>query len=261
VTYQPKSATVLQTTGYRWAEFPPHPALARWVSSYWTIETGPGGHVVRTVPDACVDLTVRLGRTPRAFVAGTHARAKRWRIRGRMHLLGARLLPGTAQQLGVDVGALTVGWRPLDDFLPRAAVARMVAGAVRATGVGSRVAVLDAFLSERLLNREIDPRLSAAIRHVFAAGGHVAVSVLATKSGAHTRTLARLFEKNVGLSPKRFARVVRLQAALRALPDRDNWARLAADLGYADQSHFIHDVRELLGASPGELASLASHTR
>jgi hypothetical protein len=28
-----------------------------------------------------------------------------------------------------------------------------------------------------------------------------------------------------------------------------------------DQAHFIHDVRELLGVTPREVASLASHTR
>ena len=252
---------MVRTTGYHWAEFPPHPALARWVSSYWTLETGPGRHVIRTVPDACIDVTLRLGRTPRAFVAGPHARARRWRIRGQLHLLGARLLPGTAAQLGVDVEALTDGWTPLDVFLARGVAARLVSAAVRAANVSARVAVLDAFLAERLLNRQIDPRLSAALRHVFAAEGQVAVAALAKKSGAHTRTLVRLFEKSVGLLPKRFARVVRLQAALRALPDRNNWAHLAADLGYADQAHFIHDVRELLGVTPRELASLAPRTR
>src|SRR3954465_1972649 len=117
---------MVRTTGYHWAEFPPHPSLAPWVSSYWTLETGPGGHVIRTVPDACIDVTLRLGRTPRAFVAGPHARARRWRIRGQLHLLGARLLPGTAAQLGVDVEALTDGWTPLDAFLARGVAARLV---------------------------------------------------------------------------------------------------------------------------------------
>jgi AraC-like DNA-binding protein len=261
MTFQPKSATMVRTTGYRWAEMPPHPALARWISSYWTIETGPGRHVIRTVPDACVDVTVRLGRTPRAFVAGTHPRAHSWRIRGRLHLFGARLLPGTAALLGIDAAALAPDWTPLDAFVRRAVVARLLGATARAADDAARAAAFDAFFSDRLLNRQLDPRLAAALRHVFAAEGQVAVAALAKQSGAHARTLVRLFERSVGLSPKRFARVVRLQAALRALPARDNWTHLAADLGYHDQAHFIHDVRELLGATPHELAALAPHTR
>jgi AraC-like DNA-binding protein len=70
-----------------------------------------------------------------------------------------------------------------------------------------------------------------------------------------------LFEQAVGLSPKRFARIVRLQAALRALSESDNWARVAIDLGYHDQAHFIHDMRELFGATPRQLVALAGRTR
>jgi AraC-like DNA-binding protein len=33
-----------------------------------------------------------------------------------------------------------------------------------------------------------------------------------------------------------------------------DWADLAGQLGYADQSHFINDFRRLVGRSPGEYA-------
>ena len=63
---------------------------------------------------------------------------------------------------------------------------------------------------------ELDPRLTTALREVFAWGGDVSVATLARRSGAHARTLARLFHRWAGLSPKRFVRIVRLQTALRA---------------------------------------------
>lgn len=260
MSFQPKSAAIVRGR-YAWAQAAPHPALARWVSSYWTLSTDEGQHEVRTLPDACVDLTLRLGRAPRAYVAGPQARAKTWRVRGKMELVGARLLPGAATLLGVDVEALHVGWTPLEDFLPRAAVARLVRGVVREASLAERARALDAFMSERLLNRELDPRLSAALRAVFADGGRLSVEDLARASGASTRTLARLFERCVGLSPKRFARIVRFQGALRALPGSDNGARVAAELGYHDQAHFVRDVRELFGATPGAVAGLAARTR
>jgi AraC-like DNA-binding protein len=260
MSFQPKSAAIVRGQ-YAWSQAAPHPALARWVSSYWTLSTGPGPHEVRTLPDACVDLTLRLGGAPRAFVAGPQARAKTWRSRGRTELVGARLMPGAATLLGVDVEALRVGWTPLEDFVPKAAVARLVRDVMRGASLAERAHALDAFLSERLLNRELDPRLSAALRVVFAGAGRVSVAKLARASGASTRTLARLFDRCIGLSPKRFARIVRFQGALRALPGSDNWARVALELGYHDQAHFVRDVRELFGATPGAVVGLASHTQ
>jgi AraC-like DNA-binding protein len=58
-----------------------------------------------------------------------------------------------------------------------------------------------------------------------------------------------------GMSPRHFARIQRFHALLRAsdLAPRPSWAALAADYGYADQSHLIRDVRHLAGVSPARL--------
>jgi len=69
--------------------------------------------------------------------------------------------------------------------------------------------------------------------------------------------LTRLVEQGVGLSPKRFARIVRLQSALRSLPDGISWASIARESGYADKAHFI----DLVGAPPGALVKLAARTQ
>jgi AraC-like DNA-binding protein len=260
VSFRPKSITVVKSAGYAWAEYAPHPALAAWVGSYWTFQTDPGRHVIRTLPDGCVDLTVRLGSTPRAFLTGTHRRPRSWTLRGRVHHVGARLLPGAAALLGIDAGALSEEWTPLDRRLPRWIVGRLVRDIAQAGTAPARVVVLDAFFSERLLNRGLDPRLSRALQQIFAHQGDIPVASLARHAGAHARTLGRLFDRAIGLSPKRFVRVVRLQAALRALPDADSWAHVAVDLGYHDQAHFIHDVRELFGATPGDLVAMRERT-
>jgi AraC-like DNA-binding protein len=261
VSFRPKSATVVKSAGFAWADYAPHPALSACVVSYWTLQTEPGLHVVRTLPDGCVDVTVRLGRPARAFLTGTHRRPRRWTLRGRVHLVGARLLPGAAALLGVDAGALSEDWQPLERWLPRPVVGRLVDKLARTRDVSARVRALDAFFSDRLLNRALDPRLSRALQRVFDRQGDIPVAALARHAGAHARTLGRLFDRAVGLSPKRFLRVVRLQAALRALPGADNWARVAADLGYHDQAHFIHDVKDLFGATPRDLVALRESTR
>lgn len=256
--FQPLSATILEGR-YVWAQYAAHPSLAAWVSTYWTLRTE-GPAVIRVLADACIDLTLSLGPTPRAFVAAVETQASIRRSPGSMHLVSARLLPGTASLLGISADALGEGWTRLETILPEDAVSTLVRAMAEAPDDAACVEVFDAFFSERLLNRALDPRLGAALRVIFARRGDVTIAALARAAGTHTRTLCRLFETAVGVPPKRFARIVRLQATLRELPEHESWTTAAHRLGYYDQAHFIRDVRELFGTTPGELAKLRRHT-
>ena len=66
---------------------------------------------------------------------------------------------------------------------------------------------------------------------------------------------ARRFAELVGVSPKTFARVVRLGRVVeraRAVPPNEpvNWSALAIELGYYDQSHLVDEFREMTGITP-----------
>jgi AraC-like DNA-binding protein len=82
------------------------------------------------------------------------------------------------------------------------------------------------------------------------------VADVADRLGWTPRRLGRAFAARIGLPPKRFARVRRFQrllAAVAAAPDLD-WARLAAECGYHDQPHLIHEFRALAGITPAGYA-------
>lgn len=67
------------------------------------------------------------------------------------------------------------------------------------------------------------------------------------------RTLQRLVRSRTGLSPKWLVQRRRLHDAVLRLKSGDvALADLAADLGYADQSHFTTDFRTVTGMTPGE---------
>jgi AraC-like DNA-binding protein len=73
--------------------------------------------------------------------------------------------------------------------------------------------------------------------------------------GLLARTFTRRFEARTGLTPKRFARIRRLQGVVSAAGSwrgpAPDWARLAADHGYCDQAHLIDDFRDIAGITPG----------
>ena len=89
---------------------------------------------------------------------------------------------------------------------------------------------------------------------------NVRIDELAKSLELSQRHLRRLFTVEVGLSPKVFARVQRLQALIRKLPNqrRGSLADLAYDAGYADQAHMSREVKTLSGIRPTQLLRLMS---
>uniref|UniRef100_UPI00313C1719 helix-turn-helix domain-containing protein n=1 Tax=Pseudoduganella sp. OTU4001 TaxID=3043854 RepID=UPI00313C1719 len=89
-----------------------------------------------------------------------------------------------------------------------------------------------------------------------ASGGALRVETLAASLGVSRQYLAGQFRDHVGLAPKLFARICRFRAtrtaALAAAPGSHgrDWASLALDSGYFDQSHLIRDFHDFTGASP-----------
>lgn len=82
------------------------------------------------------------------------------------------------------------------------------------------------------------------------------VGQICEKFAITERTLQRLTARRIGLSPKWLIQRRRLHEAAERLRDSDrDLARIAADLGYADQAHFGRDFRAVTGLTPGEFAT------
>ena len=83
------------------------------------------------------------------------------------------------------------------------------------------------------------------------------VGQICDKFALGERSLQRLAARRIGLSPKWLIQRRRLHEAserLRAAGSVD-LARVASDLGYADQAHFGRDWRRVTGLTPGEYAA------
>lgn len=106
---------------------------------------------------------------------------------------------------------------------------------------------------EQMLLRQQAPRVDAAIQYaVRALKRGVPLARVTEQLGLLPRTLARRFSSQVGITPKRFARLQRLQRVLRAvrISPAPNWCALAMEHGYHDQSHLVHEFREMADIAP-----------
>ena len=124
----------------------------------------------------------------------------------------------------------------------------------------ARVERLEAALLERLRSMPIArPSIDVAgiARWICTKPASMTVHRLAHAAGVSRQHLTRVFRQAIGVSPKRYCRLARFQAALIYAGAGANvqWAQVAAQSGYADQSHMIAEFRELSSLTPEMLAT------
>lgn len=64
------------------------------------------------------------------------------------------------------------------------------------------------------------------------------------------RRMEQLFERSIGMSPKKYSRLKRFHFAVTQLKKDTNLTALALNTGYYDQAHFIHEFSHFAGISP-----------
>jgi AraC-like DNA-binding protein len=113
-----------------------------------------------------------------------------------------------------------------------------------------------------LLEKALGAHLFRTMEHHYAVGfalsafGQMHSSLrlreVVQKTGLSQRRFIEVFAREVGMSPKLFCRVRRFQRALDLVRRvvRPNWAQLAGETGFFDQSHLIHDFQHFSGLSP-----------
>ena len=68
----------------------------------------------------------------------------------------------------------------------------------------------------------------------------------------NSRQLRRLFQQNMGMSPKQYLRLKRFHKAVKIAFSAEtvDFQKIVYHCGYYDQSHFCKDIREFTGQKP-----------
>jgi len=183
--------------------------------------------------------------------------------------VGAQLRPGAALALfGVSAAELAGAHTPLSMLWGANgdSALNQLADAGRAGAGGgpmAQLAALDALLCARLPQlRGLHPQVAQALGE-FTLG--LRIETLVERSDYSHRAFNALFKEAVGLSPKRYARLLRFQAMLARLnapPGLDRGPApalidLALAAGYSDQAHMQREFREFSGVTPTQYRLLA----
>lgn len=259
-----------------WSRAPRHPALRNVVQTIWASKPGAApAHTERerVLPTGALHLVFRLNGEPlrlyadrtdqigstvaTAIVGGVRETAWIRDVSRPVVSVGVQLAPGAAPALlGVPVDAL--GGRHLDLELLWGSSATEIQERLAHTPPEARLDLFERLLAERIQpTRTLHPGIAAAIG-LFEGSTEVRAAVEA--SGLSHRHFIRRFREATGFLPSDFARLRRLQRALRlrATAPRQGWADVAVAAGYSDQAHWGRELRRIAGMTPGSYERLAS---
>lgn len=247
----------------------PDAALTPAVRRLWWLRMPSPQQYERIVPQPAIHLIVnlaaepyrvlargtqRVGDTvPGAFISGVQVDYLLNENPAQLHHVGAELEPWAAGAFGIDaaaIGARVVAALPLLPALE--ALGPEEAGSLEPEQALDRFE--GALLASVRAGWRPDRRVVGAVEHLRAdPNGRVAD--LASQAGLAPKSFSSVFRRACGVTPKRFAEVMRHQAFLAALPAEGElrpWSTLIADHGYFDQAHFIREFRRFTGMSPSE---------
>jgi AraC-like DNA-binding protein len=253
-------------------ETAPPPALAPFVATFWTLQgVQPEPCFDLVLPDGHAELVIhRTGRfrewaasgvvseQPPALIAGVMEHAIALSPASQFETVGVRFTPyGLAPLCRHPQHVLSGRLTPAIDAMSPA-LSRLVADAGQADSLEEALRTLEVGLAGVFARMTIAPDgVASAVRLIERTGGTISMDRIVRDIGITSRQLERQFHVRVGLPPKRYARVVRFQRAVRALVSAPlaPGTELALRHGYYDQAHFTREFRAFTGWAPKAFAS------
>jgi len=160
---------------------------------------------------------------------------------------------GAAPWLRENLAGLADRDTDLDAF-PGLQVASLRERLLAATGAGQRLDWLEAWLRRQARGPAADRLVAHALACLDRVPAVAGITTLATDLGLSPRRFGARFREQVGLSPKRYARLRRFQSVVACVHRQAtvDWAGVAVDAGFHDQPHLVHEFRAFAGMSPGQ---------
>lgn len=195
----------------------------------------------------------KISRFSGAIISGAHGRGLVPDNRRRIRLIGVHFKPGGAFPfLGLPAGDLADTHVDLEDIWGSSAT-RLRERMCDATTPDGKFQLLEQVLLSRLRHGvEQHYAVSTALEIFRKHATAPRVREAARYVGLSERRFIQAFKGEVGLTPKLFSRIQRFQRT-RGVIHQDpspDWATVALDLGYFDQSHLIREFLEFSGQSP-----------
>lgn len=245
--------------------FPPSSDLAPYVKYYWIVST-PHPEASSISPSGYPELIFQFGDpvlikisskeegfVPLALIAGQITRPVMLNFSGMLQCFCVKLMPYSLRALfKVNSSTFTDTATDLEQVDPglNQYLFHKLSDAVNDI---ERVRIIENSLRKMLgINSDSVSALSSSVLKHCLAADRLSFSDIIADSGVSRRTLERNIKQDIGLTPKKFIKIIRFNRAFAMLKERPemNLQDIAYINGYYDLSHFINEFREYSGNSP-----------
>lgn len=264
----------------RYDEFSPCAALRECIKCYWVLEScqaGPAdGHGIMSTmyPDGFMDFIFNFGAPIRLEIAGVERLVSTGesviigQLKQNLNFLaagvkffGVKFYPfGLRTFFNIPVHDLTNNVNNFENIAGGrlcAAFGERLGECLANEGIERAVLIVEEFFVKLMLAGRGDLAMNLikeSIRVIDAANGLLRIEAMADDLAVSKRLLEMRFKEIVGISPKHYSGIVRVNKLLPILNDPRNRNIIdnALKFGYSSQSHFIQEFKRHTGLTPGE---------
>ena len=252
-------------------EYKPLPPIDSFVEFYWTGGFNTG-HIPRfsqfVMPNGYVELIIHLtdqhcdlqsgstwGQSPDYTVIGLYTRPYEVQFRSHVRTFGIRFKPeGVYNLFGISASLFSEGFEDMESVLGRHF--RDYCSRLReATDVRQKRNLTHQYLLDQLNDHHPEKTyLNCAADLIRNSQAASKVEELPGKVFISRRQLEREFREKIGLTPKQYMRIARLNAINRYLlsGSKFNLGRLSLEAGFADQAHLCREFKTFAGLPPAK---------
>jgi AraC-like DNA-binding protein len=255
--------------------FNPHPLLRQYVDAYLVVsadqaESSYTEYIFLPHVTQCLVFGLDTGNTVYScnqsaycaphFISGPHDEVRRVRLFPGMKKIVVHFKPGGLFRIfHLPAQYFNNCSRDATVFLGKKI--KDIAGLLRNSPLSRSIELMDNWLTGEIqLQKKSIRNMDEVIRLIELYKGNISISELEQATFTTKRTLERHFLEQFGLHPKTYSRLVRFNGVIRSLESNLNvkWRQLADAFGYYDQSHFIHEFKNLTGGLPQDYSTLKS---
>ena len=217
------------------------------------------GRYVPIIPDGCMALVFKGNKTndepSEGFLCGAIDEIKKILIAPEDYYVFIRFMPGTGYSLiknGKNAGSIANTAVPIRGGVM--GEEQMLPVLERDIKLEERAGLISKIVRVNLQNEHERYIVKYCTERIFQTQGNVRVEELAYETGFTSRHIGKLFEKCIGVSPKLYSQIIKLQTSMEKITENNDkkLIEIALDSGFFDHAHMNRMYKKLIGISSGE---------
>jgi AraC-like DNA-binding protein len=255
----------------------PIPPLDQFIRAIWFCRSDPGPRrLERVLPSAAAQLIINLKEDqtrlytsaangqrcdtlPGSILTGITTRPQIIDTDEQENVAGVSFRPGgTMAFFAPSAAEICDADVPLDALWGISATARLREKLLASVDPEATLDILERELCAALCTWSPHPAVVFSLSRFSAQPSMARIAAVTRAIGLSHKRFAERFRFEVGITPKKYCRLLRFQQAVAQAhaASRVDWSQLALDCGYFDQAHLVHDFRAFAGLTPNAYGAL-----